>query len=195
MTNFNIYKISLLIVSVFLLTFSTLISSEYHVDKKNKNSVKFVSETPVDNFEGNTSKIDGYFINTGIEKLVGSELYFEVDLNSVDTGIGLRNRHMREDYLHTDKYPVTHFTGTISEAVKVSDTEYDVKANGKMFIHGVSKDISIKGKIYKYDNGFKLKSNFSVKLTDYNIKVPKFMFVRISEDIKLFLDFVVKLAE
>ncbi len=184
-----------IILFIFLVSIVIGNSNEYHVDKSNKNSVKFISETPVENFDGKTSKIDGYFICPSIEKLVGSELYFEVDLNSVDTGIGLRNRHMREDYLHTDKYPMTHFTGKITDASKVNDTEYDVKVKGKMFVHGVTKEISVSGKIYKLGEGYKLKSNFEIKLTDYNIKVPKFMFVRISEDIKLYLDFVVKLAE
>lgn len=183
-------------ITLFLILVSIdLIGAEFQVDKNAKNLVKFISETPVEDFEGKTSKIDGYLICESIEKLVGSEHYFEVELNSVDTGIGLRNRHMREDYLHTEKYPLTHFKGIITESVKVSDTEYDVKSKGKMFIHGVTKEITISGKIYKLGSGYKLKTNYSINLTDYNVKVPKFMFVRISEEIKLVLDFVVKLAE
>ncbi|GAB1372427.1 hypothetical protein MASR1M45_24890 [Candidatus Kapaibacterium sp.] len=179
-----------IILFIFLVSIVIGNSNEYHVDKSNKNSVKFISETPVENFDGKTSKIDGYFICPSIEKLVGSELYFEVDLNSVDTGIGLRNRHERIICMQLN---IRHLQ--VKCNAKVNDTEYDVKVKGKMFVHGVTKEISVSGKIYKLGEGYKLKSNFEIKLTDYNIKVPKFMFVRISEDIKLYLDFVVKLAE
>jgi polyisoprenoid-binding protein YceI len=188
-------KTILILLVILFILFNRLNSAEYHVDKKEKNLVKFVSETPVEDFDGKTNKIDGYLISDGIEKMQGAELYFEVDLNSVDTGIGLRNRHMREDYLHTDKYPLTHFKGNVIESEKISDSEYNLKVSGKMFIHGVTRDITVSGKLYKLSNGFKLKSDFKIKLTDYKIEVPKFMFVRISEEIKLFLDFIVKLAE
>lgn len=176
---------------LLLLTLNIAVSNEFHVDKSKKNLVKFTSDTPVESFDGVTNKIDGYlYMKT--DNLKDAEIYFEVDLNSVDTGIGLRNRHMREDYLHTDKYQFTNFKGHISTLKEISQTEFDVTAKGIMFIHGVSREITINGKIYKVPNGYQLKSEFIVKLTDYNIKVPKFMFVRISEDIKLTLDFFVK---
>lgn len=188
-------KNSLFLIVVLLSAYSYSFSAEYHVDKSQKNLVRFISETPVENFDGKTDKIDGYFIAESIEKLKGSELYFETQVGTFETGIGLRNRHMREDYLHTEKYPLSHFKGNITDSKMISETEYDVTAKGKLFLHGVTKDITINGKIYKLKDGFKIKSDFVVKLTDYKIKVPKFMFVRISEDIQLQLDFSVKLAE
>lgn len=186
-----------LIVIIVILTagFLNLLSSEYQVDKKSKNLVRFISETPVEDFDGKTNKIDGYLISDGIDKMQGAEFYFELDLGSFDTGIGLRNRHMREDYLETKEFPFSTFKGNITETERISDTEYNVKVSGKLLLHGVTKDITIGAKIYKLSDGFKLKSDFEVKLTDYNIKVPKFMFVRISDEIKLYLDFNVKLAE
>ncbi|MFA5511016.1 MAG: YceI family protein [Candidatus Kapaibacterium sp.] len=181
---------------IFLILATTILySAEYHVDKSNKNLVRFISETPIENFDGKTDKIDGYLVVVNQDNLSNSELYFETEVGTFDTGIGLRNRHMREDYLHTDKYPLSHFTGKITDSKQLSETEFDITAAGKLYLHGVTKDVKISGKIYKLKDGFKLKSDFTVKLPDYKIKVPKFMFVRISEEIKLQLDFNVKLAE
>ena len=90
-----------------------------NVDKSAENMVKFISDAPIEDFEGVTSSIDGYLFWEGDDLLNQSELYFEVDLNTVDTGIGLRNRHMRENYLHTDKFPKTHFTAKLIKADKV----------------------------------------------------------------------------
>ena len=114
-------------------------SKEHHVDKSKKNMVKFISDAPVEDFEGTTDNIDGYLFSESGE-LKGTDLYFEVDLNTVDTGIGLRNRHMRENYLHTDKYPKTSYTGKIVEVNKIDDKHYKVKADGKFKVHGIEKD-------------------------------------------------------
>jgi polyisoprenoid-binding protein YceI len=182
----------IILILLMLFSFNYVYSTEYHVDKSNNNVVKFLSEATMEKFEGITNKIDGYMMSEDISKLIGSEFYFEVDLNSVKTGNGLMERHMREDYLQTDKYQFTNIKGKITEAVKISETEYNIKAGTQMFIHGVTHDIIIPGKIYILQNGIKIKSNYSIKLPDYKIEVPKFMFMRVSEEIKLELDFIVK---
>jgi len=39
---------------------------------------------------------------------------FDVDLNTLDTGIGMRNNDMKEDFLETGKYPSATFKLTSS---------------------------------------------------------------------------------
>lgn len=102
-----------------ILTSSAFAKVEHQVDKSKKNVVKFISDAPVEDFEGITSSIDGYML--GEEgNFEGTELYFEVDLNTVDTDNGLRNRHMRDNYLHTDKYPLTTYKANIYESKNIS---------------------------------------------------------------------------
>jgi polyisoprenoid-binding protein YceI len=90
---------------LFLFQFGYCISAEYHVDRKGQNLVKFISDAPLDNFEGTTDNVDGYIVWDGDNPVNNSEFHFEAELSTLDTGIGLRNRHMRENYLETDKYP------------------------------------------------------------------------------------------
>lgn len=180
---------------MFLLSFCLSVSAgEYNVEKSKKNQVKFISQAPLEDFEGVTSKIDGYLMTSGDgQDFNGSEIYFEVDLNSVDTGIGLRNRHMRENYLHTDKHPKTTFKGKIIDSKKSGDGKYAVTAEGDMFIHGVTKKIKVNGTIsYMADQKIKVESNFKVKLPDYKVEVPSLMAMKINESITLELDFVLK---
>jgi polyisoprenoid-binding protein YceI len=186
------FKILLLII---IISSNFLFAAEYQVDHSQKNVVKFISHAPMDDFEGVTDKIDGYIYWKGDSLLNNSDMYFEVDLNSIDTGIGLRNRHMRDNYLETDKYPYTHFKGKLTRAGKLSDNEYDVTAEGTMFIHGVEKQISVKGKMTAMDNGYRIQANFITALTDYKITVPKLMFFKINENMQLELDFYVKKIE
>ncbi len=166
----------------------TLFSKEYQVDKSKKNVVKFISDAPIEDFEGVTNSIDGYIFNEE-DKIDGSDIYFEVELNTVDTDNGLRNRHMREDYLHTDKYPLTTFSGTIVESEKVDDKHYKIKAKGKFEVHGVEKTKTIEADIYKYGKTLHIKTKFVVTLTDHNIEVPSLMLVKIDENMDLRLDF------
>jgi polyisoprenoid-binding protein YceI len=170
-------------------------AGEYQVDKSNKNLVKFISDAPIEDVEGITDKIDGYLTWDGQDSTQQSELYFEVDLNSLDTGIGLRNRHMRENYLETDKFPYTHYKGKIASSKKLDDSTYAVVTEGSMFIHGIEKPLSVQGTLVKKsDDQFRIKTNFQVKLSDFEIKIPSIMFYKINEIMELVLDFCVRKA-
>lgn len=186
------FKFNIILVILLLVVSNLLFAGEYHVDKKQTNSVKFISKATIESFEGNTEKIDGYIVLQDAPNLYQAELYFEVDLNSVDTGIGLRNRHMREEYLHTDKYPLTSFKGKITNVKRITDTQYDVTVTGEMDLHGVKKTRMINGTINFSSKGININTEFIVKLTDHNIEVPSLMFMRINEDIQLVLDFNLK---
>jgi len=186
------FKIFYLLLAICCFSYYSSFSKEYNVDKSAKNIVKFISDAPMEDFEGITNKIDGYLINDDISNLKNSDFYFEVDLNSVKTGIALRDRHMREDYLNTAKYRYTSFKGKIIDSKKINDNEYEFTAKGNKFISGITKEITIKGIIYNINNSYRIKANWSIKLPDFNIKVPQFMFLRINEEIKLEVDFYLK---
>jgi polyisoprenoid-binding protein YceI len=180
------------VIMLFLYLIITGFATEQNVDKSQKNLVKFTSDAKIENFDGTTDKIDGYMYWDGDDILSKSQIYFEVDLRTIDTGIGLRNRHMREDYLETDKYPMTNFKGKLIKADKTSSGSYNVTAEGNMFIHGVTKPLTINATMTPTGNGFRIKSNFEVKLSDYKIPIPQLMFLKISEIMKLQLDFFTK---
>lgn len=173
-----------LFITIILLSTFNLYSNEYHVDKNAKNNVKFISDAPIEEFEGVTNKIDGYLIGDSKEIKKDSELYFEVQLNTLETGIGLRDRHMRDNYLHTDKYPIASFTGKIIESKK-SSKGWDVVVKGEMSIHGVKKTISVNGELFKTKNGYEVICNFTVPLSDYKIEIPSLMFQKIDENMQI----------
>jgi len=178
---------------LILFTFSLLSAAEYQVDKNKKSQVKFISDAPIEDIEGVTSKIDGYLAWDNENLTEQSEMYFEVDLNSIDTGIGLRNRHMRENYLHTDKYPYTHYKGKITSSQKLDDSTFAVVTAGTIFIHGVEKPLSVQGTVKRTgENIYRINTNFQVKLSDFNIEIPSIMFYKIDETMELKLDFWVR---
>ena len=183
------------IILLFLIPFTFLLSEEWHVKKSKNNLVKFISSTPVLDFEGITQKIDGYIYWEG-EKLFGNknEIYFEVDLNSVNTGSEKRDVDMREDVLQTDKWPITYYKGTIIKIQKVEEQNlYELKSKGKIFIHGVEKEIEITAKAKIENNIMNITTDFSVYLKDFNIKAPSLLaFIKVAQEIKLHLDFTLE---
>ena len=174
-----------------LLSAPALAQVEYHVNTKAGNKVTFISDAPVEDFEGVTDNIDGYLTHGADGVTDDSKLYFEVDLRTLDTGIGLRNRHMRENYLHTDKYPYAKFSGRVTSA-KQQGSSTAVVVRGNMDIHGVKKPMQVSGTLHPADGGLRIKTDFEVKLTDHGIEVPEFMFLKIDETMQLVVDFTLK---
>ena len=65
----------------------------------------------------------------------------------------------------------------------------DIIINGQLTIKGVTKDIITLGKIKKIENVLNLTSSFSIKLSDYNVKIPKVVFMKIDEVVKINLNY------
>lgn len=128
-------------------------------------------------FEGKSSHLTG-IINTATDSVD-----FYLDLNTLDTGIDLRNRHMRESYLETDKFPFAEFTGTFSPAIDLSlPIPQQIMAVGNFTMHGVTKSIQVPGTISPIGNDeLLLVAEWTVKLSDYNIRIPRVVFYELSE--------------
>jgi|WetSurMetagenome_2_1015567.scaffolds.fasta_scaffold37999_2 polyisoprenoid-binding protein YceI len=191
---------ALSLLTIFLTFASLVTAAEYHVDRSAKNVVKFISEAPLEEFDGVTDKIDGYLRWTGDQippdqtNWQSCELYFEVELNGLDTGIGLRNRHMRDDFLETDKFPYASFKGHLKDLQKTSDTLYTAVAEGTFNVHGVDKPLNVNATVIPSPAGLRVQCNFEVKLPDYNIKIPKLLFMKVNEVIRLQVDYYLKPA-
>ena len=181
---------------ILCLSISGFISAqEYHVKKSEDNLVKFISDAPIEDFEGITDNIDGYLYLQNADFSGVSELYFEVDLRTLDTGIGLRNRHMRDNYLETDDFPMAAYSGKIANAKQISKNRWQVDVSGKMKIHGVERAQKISGEISFSKKGVKIESKFNVKLSDHKIDIPSLMFYKIDEEMHLEVNFKLDLKK
>jgi len=156
--------------------------------------VRFVSHTQVDEFEGVTPKIDGYALLDG-QPLSAStradrtELYFEVDLASLDTGLGLRNRHMRDNYLEVERYPYATFKGRLARVGSAEQGAVHVTAVGTFSIHGVSAEREIPCEVTPNGTAYRTRCSFPVLLSDHRISIPKIMFLKLANEIELEVDF------
>ncbi|HSW31185.1 MAG TPA: YceI family protein [Longimicrobiales bacterium] len=171
-------------------------AQEFHVDRRADNLVRFISRASVEEFEGVTERIDGYVRLDATTLTSGSaggatEIWLEVDLASLDTGIGLRNRHMRDRYLETAKYPYATFRGTVVRSEADPARAYRITARGTLTIHGVAQPRDLTCRVEPRGPGYRAQCAFEVLLSDHQIEIPKVMFLKLANEISLELDFVV----
>lgn len=131
--------------------------------------VTFLSEAKFNSFSGTSDQLQGLI------DLSKNLVDFYVDLNTLKTGIGLRDRHMRDNYLETKKFRYAEFTGSFIEIPNLTvGKPMQVQVNGKFRIHGVEQIRTISGTLKKDASGdLVLEASFEVKLEDHNIEVPK----------------------
>jgi polyisoprenoid-binding protein YceI len=161
-------------ICVFLLTICQLQAQVYKTDN---GKVAFVSKAPLNEFTGTSEKLEGLI------DLDKNMLDFFVDLNTLNTGIGLRDKHMRDNYLETKKFPYGEFTGKMKTPIEMAvGKTYEVIAIGDFKIHGIAKPVEVPGKIKVIsDTQVELTANFKVNLGDHKISVPKVVFYELSE--------------
>src|SRR5262249_4242603 len=105
--------------------------------------VVFTSKAPTETFQGKTNRMEGTL--TLDPTAVGDSItvHLEVDLASLDTGKKMRNEHMRENHLETDKYPKAIFDGAavLSPAGAKLDPGKTIafQIEGTFALHGVSR--------------------------------------------------------
>ncbi len=173
-----------------------LAAQEYQVDLNAERTVRFISRASIEEFDGVTDKIDGYVLIDGpaLSADVGgddTEIYLEVDLASIDTGIGLRNRHMRDNYLEVQRYPYASYRASIVRVTAGPGGAFRVDSRGAMTIHGVTRPVEIPCDVTPEARGYRARCSFQVLLTDYQIEIPSIMFLKLSNEIRLELDFAV----
>ena len=132
----------------------------------------------------------------GTLKLEGNALSgkLDFDLDSLDTGLKLRNEHMKKKYLETDKFKqasLTLYPLKLPDSFKVSDAKQEnIPFQGTLLLHGVLKTMNGLALIEKSSGKLSIRSTFGLKLTDYSIAIPSFAGVTVAEDV----DVLVQLA-
>jgi polyisoprenoid-binding protein YceI len=65
----------------------------------------------------------------------------------------------------------------------------NVTASGRMFIHGVNRDVTMPGTLEVKGRNIVMKSKFKVRLADYNITIPQAVWRNISEEVEVSVNF------
>ena len=101
----------------------------------------------------------------------------------------LMQEHFNESYVESDKYPKATFQGSILDFDKNSKQPQTKFIKGKITIHGVTKEISIKTLIEPVGNTYKFSGDFEINIDDHKIKVPGLLAPNIAKTILISFNF------
>jgi polyisoprenoid-binding protein YceI len=98
----------------------------------------------------------------------------------------LMQEHFNENYIESEKYPSATFKGKIKENIDLTKAgTYVITASGSATIHGVTRPIELKGTIVSTGTTLALTCQFDISLVDYKVRIPKIVFAKIAEVIKV----------
>lgn len=79
-------------------------------------------------------------------------------------------RTMREEVLETVKYPEITFESTTATSSRIFESHYRVSINGKLSLHGVSRDCPIEAQVIVSEDSIRANGEFTLLQSHYRIK-------------------------
>ncbi len=135
--------------------------------------------------EGKTKSID--------VKEDGKAITVVVSLKDLETGISLRDSHMREKYLEVEKFPDATLVVPVDQVKWPEDGKSsEGSAKGTFSVHGVSKEVTFKYKAVASGDTYAIEGEAPVNFKDHGVSVPSYMGITVKPDIVVFSKFNAK---
>ena len=158
-------------------------------------SQQFYTDTGVTTFDGSKAAFEPIkATNNNSISIIDSktgQIAAVILISQFEFRLGLMQEHFNENYLESNVYPKSTFEGNIKDfdVMNLSENVMIHEITGNLTIKGVAKKISTIAEISKLDNKIKIKSDFSIMLSDFGVKIPKIVFKKIDEEVKISLNF------
>ncbi len=187
------HVLSRVLVGLSLLAGVTVARAEfqtYTVAAGRGQEVVFLSKAPMESFEGRTDQASGTIAADFANLAAGCEVRIAVDLASLKTGIGMRDSHMRDRHLETDKFPAAVFTGSrviaATPAGLAPGGTARVTVAGTFDLHGVAREVELPVALaLAADGTLTVRAEFNVLLTDHQIDRPKVLMLKLADEQKV----------
>ncbi len=129
--------------------------------------------------KGHGAKLQG---DLKIENQIASGT-FEIQLDDLDTGIDLRNRHMKENYLKTNEFPkaVLELEPIQLPADWAPGKDLSTPFKGKLTLKGKTEPINGEFKIQGAN--LATEAAFTIRLSDFDVGVPKYMGITVADTV------------
>ena len=157
-------------------------------------SQKYYTEVGLTEFDGSKAAFEPIkAINNSTISIIDfktGNIAAVIIINQFEFRLRLMQEHFNENYLESNIYPRSTFEGKIINLNDITENFKNYQITGNLTIKGVTKEINTTALIRKLKNKVELMSNFLVILSDFGIKIPKIVFKKIDEEVKINLNFV-----
>ncbi|MBT6234618.1 YceI family protein [Bacteroidia bacterium] len=178
-------KISTLILATLALIAIAASSHSGGVYKTNTGTIDFFSHTPVEDISAVNHKVKTAFSSAN------GKIQFSVLIKDFEFEKALMQEHFNENYMESTKYRTATFSGTITDIAKIkvsTDGTYTSQVTGKLTIKDVTKEVATTGTFTVKGGVVNAKAAFNLNPSDYNVKIPRTVMNKISDDIKISID-------
>src|SRR5262245_26546375 len=142
-------------------------------------------------FDATTSALTG-MLTTSTARPSGFDGSLAVDLRTIDTGIALRNDHLKEKYLEVDKgagYEQAVRSDVVLQGLNADAPAGKGSFTGSLMLHGVKKTVTGPAEIRQAGTGWRVRASFPVNLPDYNIDKPRYLGVGVKDTVQVSVTF------
>ena len=126
------------------------------------------------------------------DSLEGAGLSLSIDVRSlsVQDQISDNDRREMERQMNEEVLETTRFPEIVYECSRVSGTGGTVTLDGQLTMHGVTRNEPVEARFYTMGNLLKAAGEFTVRQTDYNIKLVSAVAgtLRLKDELKLAFD-------
>lgn len=166
---------SLLVLTAGSSTFSQRYMAE-------KGLISFFSDAPVEDITATNRNVTSIFTaSTGA-------IAFSVPISDFEFEKKLMKEHFNDKYMESDRFPRSTFAGTITGYSMGTAGVQRVRAQGKLTIHGIVKEIDVPGSFEVREGTVVMKTKFNVLIADYGIKIPQILWQNVSDEIQVTVD-------
>jgi polyisoprenoid-binding protein YceI len=111
-----------------------------------------------------------------------------VDLRTLDTGIDLRNHHLRDNYLEVEKGE--SFDRAILSHIHLGDVDPGsfqgkTRFTGDFLLHGTKKTIEGEAEIRREGRAVRVEASFPIAVSDFGIAKPQYLGVGVKNEVKV----------
>ena len=107
----------------------------------------------------------------------------KVELQTLETGIGIRDRHMKNNYLEVEKGP--GFATATIEDIRVEKLEGKTVFTAMLSLHGQKKKVSGAAELQQKDGKIRVQAQFPVKVSEFEIPAPTYLGVGVKDEIQI----------
>ena len=142
------------------------------------------------NFSATTTVIEGVVAADASGRLRGA---LEIDLATLDTGIELRNTHLRDTYLEVDRGQ--NFARAVLSAIALDGAdprtfEGETAFRATLRLHGVERPVSGVAELSRTPDGIGVVARFPVALSDHAIQAPRYLGVGVRDQVRVEVRFM-----
>ena len=106
-----------------------------------------------------------------------------VKLDTLETGISMRDRHMKENYLEVGKGNGYHTA--VLENIHIDNANGKGTFKGTLTLHGQTREIVGTSVLQQKDGGVQVEAQFPVKVSEFQIPKPTYLGVGVRDEIQI----------